>query len=82
MKKKKGKKNKNLIPGQKQYKNLKRTFIFGQLVTKKEQCQFHTVFRELRHDPFLLLLSFSENINDMVFFSLDCGTLFVIGNGQ
>ena len=32
-KKKKGKKNKSLIPGQKQYKNLKRTFIFGQLVT-------------------------------------------------
>ena len=31
--KKNGKKNKNLIPGQKQYKNLKRTFIFGQLVT-------------------------------------------------
>ena len=25
-----GKKNKNFIPGQKQYKNLKRTFIFGQ----------------------------------------------------
>ena len=37
MKKKKtfffGKKNKNFIPDQKQYKNLKRTFIFGQLVT-------------------------------------------------
>ena len=28
-----GKKNKNFIAGQKQYKNLKRTFIFGQLVT-------------------------------------------------
>ena len=32
-KKKKGKKNKNFIPGQKQYKNLKRIFIFGQKVT-------------------------------------------------
>ena len=32
MKKKNGKKNKNFIPGQKQYKNLKRTFIFGQKV--------------------------------------------------
>ena len=36
MKKKKklffGKKNKNFIAGQKQYKNLKRTFIFGQKV--------------------------------------------------
>ena len=28
-----GKKNKNFITGQKQYKNLKRTFIFGQKVT-------------------------------------------------
>ena len=28
-----GKKNKNFIPGQKQYKNLQRTFIFGQKVT-------------------------------------------------
>ena len=32
-KKKNGKKNKNFIPGQKQYKNLQRTFIFGQKVT-------------------------------------------------
>ena len=31
-----GKKNKNFIAGQKQYKNLKRTFIFGQLVTQKD----------------------------------------------
>ena len=28
-----GKKNKNFIPDQKQYKNLKRTFIFSQKVT-------------------------------------------------
>ena len=28
-----GKKNKYFIPGQKQYKNLERTFIFGQKVT-------------------------------------------------
>ena len=36
---------------------------------------------ELRHDPFLLLLSLWDNINNMAFF-LDCGTLWLeMANG-
>ena len=31
------KKNKNFIPGQKQFKNLKRTFLAGQMVVSKKK---------------------------------------------
>ena len=48
----KKKKNKNFIPGQKQFKNLKRTFLAGQKVVskKKQSWSKGNVKRTMPHD--------------------------------
>ena len=77
------KKNKNFIPGQKQFRNLKRTFLTGQKVVSKKKKSWSKgdVKRTMPHDfmescamaHFFYFCQYN-NINNMTF-SLDCGTL-------